>query len=159
MAELIEEIRAALEGRRAVLLGVGTRMRADDGFGPMVIDLLGGRAACALMDCGSAPENFAGKVKGLQPQVVLVLDAAHFGGDPGELRLVAGGAAGGGGLSTHAAGLNMLFDYLRRECGAEGWLLACQPAGVELGGEMSPAVRAAAARAADLLAEALADDA
>ncbi len=137
-------------------MGVGSRLRGDDGFGPLVVDLLEDRADCDLLDCGNAPENFAGKIRDMAPEVVLIADAAEFGGEVGELRLVDGKSSGASGLSTHAAGLNMLFGYLEAECGAKGWLLACQPEGVELGGEMSEAVRGAAGRAADLLAEALA---
>jgi hydrogenase 3 maturation protease len=156
VSRLKEEIAAALGGHRAAVLGVGSRLRADDGFGPLVVDLLQGMADCDLLDCGNAPENFAGKIRDMAPGVVLVADAADFGGEAGELRLVEGESSGASGLSTHAAGLNMLFGYLEAECGAKGWLLACQPEGVELGGEMSEAVRGAAGRAAGLLTGVLA---
>jgi hydrogenase 3 maturation protease len=141
------------------VLAVGNRMRGDDGFGPAVLDALSPAAACPAFDCGTAPENFAGAVLAADPEVVLALDAADHGGAPGALALVAGERAGGSGCSSHAAGLCMLGEYLRARCGAELWLLACQPARLGLGQEMSGPVREAVGAAARLVAGALSGDA
>ena len=132
-------------------------MRADDGFGPLVAGRLDGRASCPVLDCGPAPENFAGKVAAMRPEVVLVVDAAELGAAPGEVRLLAGAEARASGLSTHAAGLDMLFSYLKNTCGADGWFLGVQPETLELDAEMSAPMTAAAERISDLLLEVLGD--
>jgi hydrogenase 3 maturation protease len=157
--DLLGHLRTALSARRAVVMGVGNPLRGDDGFGPAVLRRLEGRIGCPLLDCGSAPENFAGKVRGMSPDVVLVVDAAELGAEPGELRLVEGARAGASGFSTHAAGLDMLFAYLGEQCGASGWLLAAQPAVLGLGEEMSAEMLGAVERAAGLLVEVLGVDA
>ncbi len=156
---LREELDAALSGRRVVILGVGNSLRGDDGFGPLLAARLAGRLSCPVLDCGSVPENFTGKILALSPEVVLVLDAAELGAPPGELRLVPGTDAAGSGFSTHAAGLDAFLGYVKGECGAEGWLLAVQAGGVGLGEEVGPEVAAAAEMAAGMLAEVLASDA
>lgn len=156
---LREELVAALSGRRVVILGVGNSLRGDDGFGPLVAARLAGRLSCPVLDCGSVPENFTGKVLALWPDVVVVLDAAELGASPGELRLVPGADAAGSGFSTHAAGLDAFFGYLKDRCGAQGWLLAAQAGSVALGEEVGPQVAAAAERAAGMLAEVLPADA
>jgi len=158
-ASLRDEIRAALSGRRPVILGVGNSMRGDDAFGPLLAARLAGRLACPVLDCGSVPENFTGKVRALSAEAVLALDAAELGAPPGELRLVPGAEAGGLGASTHAAGLGVFFSYVKEQCGAEGWLLAVQAGRVGLGEQMSPEVAAAADQVAELLAEVFPGDA
>jgi len=150
---LPEKLRALMAGRCVVVLGVGNPLRGDDGFGPAVAARLaaGAPAGLAVIDAGSAPENFAGALRRERPEVLLALDAADFGGAPGELRLLAPGELSAGGFSTHAASLTMLFDYLGAECGTESRVLAVQAASVTLNEGLSAPVAAAAARAAELL--------
>jgi hydrogenase 3 maturation protease len=157
MERIERALRTALAGRSAVLMGVGQALRGDDGFGPAAAGLLAGRAAAPVIDAGGAPENFSGAVRRRRPEVLVVLDAADFGGAPGELRLLGPGELAAGGLSTHAAGLRLLFDYLRAECGTEALVLAAQAGSLDLGAPMSPAVAAAARRAAELVLAALAE--
>ena len=144
-------LRAELTGRRVVVLGVGNAMRGDDGFGPAVAARLAGAVAAPVLDGGSAPENLAGVLRRAAPEVLLVLDAADFGGAPGELRLLAANELAAGGPSTHAASLAMLFDYLRAGCGAAGRVLAVQAGSVAMNEGLSAPVAQAAARAVDLL--------
>ena len=185
-------LRAALAGRRVVVLGVGNPLRGDDGFGPAVIERLradcgavpgsgflvpssttrnqpldnargrepverepGTRNCPAFLNAESAPENFAGKIRGEQPEVLLVLDAADFGGSSGELRLLVPGDLVAGGISSHSGSLTMLFDYLRAECGTQGSVLAVQAGAVRRGEGLSAPVDAAVERAAKLVGEAL----
>ena len=175
---LPEKLRAFLAGRRVAVLGVGNALRGDDGFGPAVVERL--VASCQLpvassqapdpssepraprpqpppspvvLDAGSAPENFAGRLRRERPEALLVLDAADFGWAPGELRLLSPGELAGGGLSTHAGSLAMLFDYLRAECGTDSAVLAAQAGSLKLGQGLSAPVEAAVGRAAALLRE------
>ncbi len=69
-----------------VVMGVGNRLRGDDGVGPYVIDRLQGRTAALLFDCGTAPENYVGVVVAARPDRLLLIDACDFGGQPGEFR-------------------------------------------------------------------------
>lgn len=138
-----------------MILGVGHELRGDDGFGPLVARRLAGRVDCPVLDAGSAPENFTGAVARERPELLLVLDAADFGAAPGELRLLAAGELGGGGFSTHAAGLSAFFEYLRAGCGAVPLVLAVQAARLDLGAALSPPAAAAVERAAALLASIL----
>jgi len=157
-SQLEDSLRSALAGRRVAVLAVGNPLRADDGFGPAAAARLAGLPlppAATVIDAGGAPENFTGLVRRHRPEVVLVLDAADFGGRPGELRTLDPGELSGGSPSTHAAGLGLLFEYLRGECGAEGLVLAVQAGSAEFGRPMSPEVAEAVERAALLLAAVL----
>ena len=134
------------------MVGVGNRLKADDGAGPLVIDRLRDTTPAVCLDAGTAPENVAEKIARLRPAVVLFADALDFGGRPGDWRLVAAEAlAAEPALSTHAGGLALVCEYLRVRAGAELFVLGIQPGTLALGEPMSAAVR----RAVEMLAERL----
>ncbi|HEY3421784.1 MAG TPA: hydrogenase maturation protease, partial [Methanocellaceae archaeon] len=67
---------------RIVFVGVGNRMRGDDGLGPVLIDMLKDRVSHAI-DAGSTPENCTSVVKRLKPEVIVFIDAVKFDKQPG----------------------------------------------------------------------------
>lgn len=141
--------------QRVAVLGVGNPERSDDGFGPQVAHRLAGAVPGAVIDCGPAPENHLARVASLQPAVVLFVDAVHFGGRAGEMRLLRASDLRADDFSTHAASLQIAGDFLRQACGARVLLLAAQPGATDYGRDLSPEVRGAAERAAALIASAL----
>lgn len=148
-----DELRGVLTGR-VCLLGVGNRLRGDDGAGPALVERLAARTGAVCVDGGSAPENHVEKVARLEPEVVLLADAADFGGAPGDARLFTPGELDGGGLSTHGLSLDLCCRYLAARGVARVLLLGIQPGpGRSLGEGLSPPV----ARRVDDLAATLAD--
>ncbi|MBN2566275.1 MAG: hydrogenase 3 maturation endopeptidase HyCI [Candidatus Eisenbacteria bacterium] len=125
---------------RLVVLGVGNSLRADDGAGCMVAVRLKARHGGLVFDAGQTPENFIGPLRRARPDVVLLVDAADFGGDPGEVRWASAMDVEGLMLGTHAAPLSMFMSVLEQETGAFVRLLAVQAATTELGGEPSKEV-------------------
>ena len=57
-----------------VACGVGQRDRGDDGFGPYVIEQLGGQESIRKIDCGLYPENYLNKIIALAPDLVIFFD-------------------------------------------------------------------------------------
>ncbi len=157
-AELERELHARLVPPVAII-AVGSDLRGDDAFGIEV-----GRGLKAgdlpedvvVLEGGTAPENLAERVASASPLTVLVLDAAEFGGSPGELRLLDPGELGWGHVGTHAPSLELLSSYLEMRCGARMPLLACQPGRTGFASAMHEEVRAAARYAAELIRRALA---
>lgn len=94
------------------VLGVGNRLRGDDAAGPELCDRLRGRFRGQTIDAGVAPENHLERVVTSGARLVLVADAADFGGAAGEVRLLAPDALAGAGVSTHACSPRMLDEYL-----------------------------------------------
>lgn len=131
------------------MLCVGNPLRGDDGLGGAVAARLKGRTGAAVLDAGAAPENFTGALRRLRPEVLLVVDAADFGGRPGQARLLSPAELDAGGVSSHAAGLGLLAGYLAAECGAETIVLAVQAGRVGTGTEMSPEAADAARSVAE----------
>jgi hydrogenase 3 maturation protease len=128
-------------GNYPLILGVGNTARGDDGVGSLLVRKLTGRVEACCIDSGIAPENFLEKIVRKKPDTVLIVDAADFGGSPGEIRLLDPGQLASGGLSTHALSLQMACDYLQLSIPVEVHLLAIQPAQTN-SGELSGPVRA-----------------
>ena len=70
-----------------LVIGVGNALRGDDGIGPELVRRLTGAVHFALFDAGTTPENQLGPVIRAAPRTVLIVDALHFGGRPGTIRL------------------------------------------------------------------------
>jgi len=137
-----------LSGGRVAAVCVGNSMRGDDGFGPAVA----ARAESDwVFDAGSVPENVLPKVERLRPEVVLFVDAADFGAEPGALRLLSPEELAQGDFSTHSAPLSVATEYLRQACGAKSMLLAAQAKETELGTAMSVEMMGAVGEAVGLL--------
>jgi len=139
-----------LEGR-VCLLGMGNRQWRDDGAGSLIAEALQSCPLFDVIDAGCVPENYLETVAGKNPDAILMIDAADFGGTPGEVRLIETKNVAQSGLSTHAGSLRMLAKYLRIRTGARIALLAIQPADCSAGDSLSPEV----AQAAQYLQQAL----
>lgn len=137
---LLARLRESLQGR-VVIVGVGNPLRGDDGFGPYMIQKLRGRVEAALFDCGSAPENYLGPIRGERPDTILVLDAADFAADPGEVKIFDSSQWQGEGLSTHNISLGLFADFLIADTGTQVFLIAVQPKCIGFGKPMSPEVK------------------
>jgi len=150
-------LRAQLEkilGNNPLILGVGNTVRGDDGVGSLLVQKLTGRVEACCIDAGIAPENFLEKIVRKKPDTVLIVDAADFGGSPGEIRLLELDQLASGGLSTHALSLQMACTYLKLRLPVEVYLLAIQP-GQTNSEDLSGPVRAALDRLTALFLELL----
>jgi len=137
-------------------MGVGNTLRGDDGFGPALVERLAGRTRAVCIDAGTTPENQTAPVLRARPDAVIVLDAADFGGEPGELSLIeAGRISECGGATSHSMSLRLLADYLTGETGARMALLAVQPADTRFGKPLCARVAEALDAAASAILEAL----
>lgn len=154
MAENLADELAALD-RPIVVLCVGNALRGDDAFGPTVAAKLAHYER--LIEGGTAPENELPRIAKMAPRTVLIVDAVHFGGEPGELRLIAPDHLRSDDLSTHAASIETAAAFLRDACGARTAVLAAQPVSVQFGAVMSAPMRDAVRRVIPLLRSILED--
>lgn len=143
----MESLAEAGSGLVAVL-GVGHVLMADDAAGSAVAEALRPRFADRVFDGGQAPENFVGPLRRLNPDTILVVDAADFGGRPGEVRIACANEIAGEMTATHAPPLSVLMSLLSAETGADVRLVAIQPRSTELGAAMSTEVAEAVRRVA-----------
>ncbi|OAT33158.1 hydrogenase maturation peptidase HycI [Proteus myxofaciens] len=99
-----------------VILTVGNSMMGDDGAGPLLADLMEKHPieGWVVINGGSAPENVSYQVRELNPECVVIVDAADIGLLPGEIRVIDPDyIAEMFIMSTHNMPLNFLIDQLK----------------------------------------------
>jgi hydrogenase 3 maturation protease len=147
MTELSEFFRRALSGSgRVALLGAGSSLMADDAAGVMITDALIERfgeepGRFRVFSGGTAPECFTGEIKRFRADHVVIIDAADFGGQPGEVSAIDPAVVNGVSFSTHMLPLKVMLDYLNKELGCKTTIIGIQPRCLEFGGEMTGEVK------------------
>ena len=142
----ISFIRPELRGaRRIVVLGVGNPARGDDGAGLACIrDLRRTRprlpSFVRLVEAGSVPENFTGRVRVFGPSHVIVVDAARAGRRPGAIFVVQPSRIAHEDVSSHRVPLSWLARYLAETIGCRVLIIGIQPGRTEPGRPLSVAV-------------------
>jgi len=142
---LAEQLKGALEPT-SVIVCIGQELAGDDAAGVAVGRAVAGELPWRVVEAGTAPESFLVKVAAAGPASVLLVDAAHFGGEPGEVRLLDAGEIAGPSPGTHGpspAGFLALLNTMH-PCRAR--ILGIQPAAVEIGAPLSAPVRDAVER-------------
>ena len=142
--------------RGSVLVGIGSRLRGDDAFGPILADRLGGKVHWPVLNVGETPENHIGPILSLEPERVLLIDAVHWGAVPGRIGFFPADEILWGGVSTHATSLRLFAEALFARGGCRVALLGAEPGNTEAGAALSVvmerSVNAVAACVEDLAA-------
>lgn len=125
--------------KRLVIIGVGNPLRGDDSLGLEIVENIRGRVPrnVRVIYGGPAPENFIGKIRRFKPSHVLIIDAALFGGEPGEAKLIPPEQIPSEVISTHAMPLSLLISLIQKETNAKVILLGVEPKNLGLGEGMS----------------------
>ncbi|MCS7186588.1 MAG: hydrogenase 3 maturation endopeptidase HyCI [Armatimonadota bacterium] len=141
-----------LKGKKAAIVGVGNRLRGDDGVGSVIAEQLQPLEGehVLIIDAETVPENFLGNLLEAKPEVVLFIDAVDFKGEVGEWVLVPLSALADKIPSTHTASLKLLGQILENN-GVESWLLAIQPRQIGFGIPMSEEVASTAHQLVQML--------
>jgi len=143
MEQVTEERLAPIFAGTAVIVGIGNVMRGDDAFGPMVAGRLEGRIHAEVVDAGTVPENFLGKIASVEPDTVMLVDAGDFGGEPGDIALLEPNELATTSFSTHVPALALLESFLEADRRVRVILLAAQPKHGEFGTPISDEMAAA----------------
>ena len=130
-----------------VLLGVGNDANGDDGIGPWIARHFS-KEGWQSIDCFTVPENYTGEVKRLQPNHVVIVDAADMDLPPGSIRVILRDRIGTATFSTHAMPLSVFIDYIQETTEAAVTLIGIQPHSFE---EMSQDVTQAGERLLQIL--------
>jgi len=139
--------------RPCVLVGVGNVMRGDDGFGPLVIDLLRGQTSLPLFNVGQTPENWLGPIAAAAPANVIIFDAVSVDAPVGSLHWVEPEDLQMAGVSTHSLSLDVFASFLSQTAEAEVHLLGVVPEQTGLGDCMSAKVRQGVDRVVSMISD------
>lgn len=149
---------------RIAIVGIGNTFRSDDAAGVLVARaLMESRVLRDLdtvlfIDAGHAPENGTGQLRRFEAELVLLIDAAEMGEQPGTVRLIDMEEIEGLSASTHSLPLSMLAKYLALELNCQVALLGIQPESTAVGEGVSRSVRSAVGEIVNALEHALVAD-
>lgn len=130
-----------LATRRLSIVCVGNELNGDDGAGPILYEKIRDlqNERLQLIDAKTVPENFLGPIVEFRPDVVLVVDAADFGGAPGEWRFIKEEEIGNFSVSSHGGNLGLIERFLKGK-GIQTRFLGIQPRQTAIGTSVSPDV-------------------
>lgn len=120
---------------KKLIITVGNELMGDDAAGPLLARLIEENPLddWKLIDGGTTPENYLYYVRQLQPDLVLIVDAAEMGLEPGSIRLINPNSITDQlFLNTHTLPLGYLILTLK-EFVPEVYLLGIQPRDVVFG--------------------------
>jgi len=124
---MLERLRPYLN-RKVLIVGLGNRLRSADGAGSILAGRLRGKNIYSVFDVETAFENYLGKLIKEDPESIIIIDAADFGGSPGEFKAIGADKLETAGFySTHDASLSMSINYLQTHIAADIIILAIQP--------------------------------
>jgi hydrogenase 3 maturation protease len=133
-----------LKALRLVVLGIGNELDGDDAAGVLVVRSLqvisAGLDNLLPVEGGIAPENFTGKIRRFEPDVVLMVDAADFGAAPGSVRQLDLEEMDGFSASTHTLPPSVLANFLTVEMGCAVLFLGIQAGTLEFDRPVTPLV-------------------
>lgn len=130
---------------KGLVITVGNEWMGDDGAGPMLARLLEQKRipGWEVIDGGAAPENFLHRVRDLQPETIVVVDACEMNLKAGSVRLLSeSDIADEFILSTHRLPLSFFISALK-ELVPEVYFVGIQPAIVAFGLPVSPEIKRA----------------
>lgn len=137
----LTKLKNRLQGKVSIV-GMGNRLRGDDGVGPEIIKRLNSPLpGLLLFDVGEAPENYLGKIVKQKPDIIILIDAVDFNAPPGTIKVMEKDDIKDESLSTHNVSLNLIAKYLNKETSADVFVLGIQPETTEFGREISRPVR------------------
>ena len=126
------------------MICVGNALRSDDGAGPYIASHLKNTKKLIILDVGYNPENFIEEVASLKPGRIIVVDAADFGGEAGEARIISEDEIPESSLSTHAIPLKVIYHILKEDTDSEIVFIGIQPKEIKYDECLSPEVKATA---------------
>jgi len=131
--------------KKLIIMGVGNELKADDGLGPYFIQILSqdlkDKPQITLINAGSVPENFTGKIRKENPTHIILIDAVLMEEAPGYTRLIKKEEIKNMGISTHSMPLSYLINYLELEKTYNICFIGIQPADLSLKLELTPEVK------------------
>lgn len=134
-----------------LIVCVGNELSGDDAFGYHVYEKIKHMDVKSIY-AYTAPENFLDEIIDSKPERVVLVDAAVFGGRPGELSEISIEDVETSSFSTHRAPLKLFVNRLK-DNGIEVRLICVQAVQTGLGQLMSGQVSDAAESLAETISE------
>ncbi len=134
------------EGKKVLIIGIGNRLKSDDGVGSIIAEKLKEKIKkenLFIIDAENKPENYIGKIKKISPDLLLIIDAVNFDSYPGDFRIFKIDEIVDTTISTHNFSISLLKKFIKVR---EIYLLGIQPENISLGENLSDKVKKAVKR-------------
>ena len=130
--------------QQLVFVGLGNLHRGDDGAGIRWLEhpaLCNAFPESHFIFAGTTPENHLTEILEYKPAVVVFVDAARWGGFPGEMTWLPRQLLDDSRFSTHAYSIGLIETYLQNHRSIEIRYLGIQPGNTHPGASLSPVVQ------------------
>ena len=127
-----------------IIVTAGNRWRMDDGVGPYISSELRSSDVLIVINAACRPENIVDKIISLNPAYIIFIDAADFGGKPGEARVLEASDISTCSISTHSIPIPVIAQIIHEEIRTEIRYIGIQLEKYSFGEGLSEAVLACA---------------
>ena len=127
---------------------VGNPLMGDDAVGCRIGELLNAQGL-GVVDCGTTPENHLATLRKNPPQTLLIVDAADMNINAGAFRRMKLDEIETATVSSHGVPLSLLLAPFT--AAMEITAIGIQPAALQMGAPLSPAVETAARQITKLI--------
>ncbi len=152
LTDNITEILKSIPGSNLIIT-VGNSFRSDDGVGPYIGANLKRIKGLKVINAGINPENIIDEVIDLKPKKIFIFDAADFGANPGEVRLIPKESIPESTISTHSIPLNVITELIASSIDTAIFFIGIQTRSVEMKEGLSDEVRKAADEIAAIIGQ------
>ncbi len=139
-----EELKEFLDDySKVIFLGIGNRLKTDDGAGSKIIDKLKDLQSNSLIfiDGETVPENFTGKIRKENPSHLIIIDACIMKEEPGTVKVVNQENFVNIGISTHSMSLSFFVKYLQTDLDFKVLFIGIEPESMDYSEDLSEAVK------------------
>ena len=145
---LTSEIKKILDitnNEKTLIITIGNRLRSDDSVALYIADNIKKTPDyITLINAENKPENIIDHAESIMPSKTIIIDAANFNGNPGEIRLIPNEYIPDSTLSTHTFPLKVIVKILEEDTKSKVHFLAIQIQSVDLGENISKEVKVSA---------------
>ena len=125
---------------KIAFVGLGNELRGDDLAGLVFIDMLRTKTVfnkANFISAGKNPENHLQEILDYNPEAVIFIDAADWGGEPGEISLLEPESLANIDFSTHAYSIKLIEKFLSLNNQIDFIYIGIQPKTTDFGKEMT----------------------
>lgn len=142
LTDNIKEILIPKDNIKTLIITVGNELRGDDSVGRYISSKYKhNNKNMILIDAKNNPENIIDKAVSQKPKQVVIIDAANFGGDYGEAKILSINQIDNAVLSTHMFPLSIIGKLIKDDTSSDIVYLGIQIKNIELGNSISEEIK------------------
>ena len=128
---------------KIVFVGLGNWMRCDDAAGLVLTEQIENSGAfynSHFIKADTTPENCLARILQHDPQLIIMIDSADWGGSPGDITWISNEKIDNANISTHSYSISLIEKYLKANGPSEVKYLVIQPYKMDFGFALSEQV-------------------